>query len=213
MNQERHIIAIVGQKFVGKDTFADYILEHSEIFSKWEKKAFATSLKNVCKAAFHFSDFELSDPKEKEKKSAFWGYSPRELMQIIGTNLFREQFDQNIWIKNLEMDLQNTTNNVIVTDVRFENELVFLYDFCQNQKIKFTIVHILRPLEKNNSLHSSENHEWIQKYYQKWKIIPIENNGSILDFQKKIQLLFGFSGSRHEEVTKLFANTSRCSLL
>jgi len=76
-------------------------------------------------------DFDLSydqlwgDEKEIEDKrypngNSFW--TPREIMQFIGTECMRV-VDDNFWVKALFRKIdENEYKNVILTDVRFPNE-------------------------------------------------------------------------------------------
>lgn len=177
-------IGIVGQKFVGKDTLADYLCQNFP----FEKKAFATGLKNVCKAAFSLSDEDVSCPDKKEIVHPEWGYSPRQLMQIVGTDLFRTHFDKNMWIKCIKMDLdKNENKNIIITDIRFENELNFVRNYCKENNYPFVIISITRNMERNEtSGHASENQDWITKY--KDLMIEITNNNSKDEFYQKIKV-------------------------
>lgn len=46
----------------------------------------------------------------------------REVLQIVGTELLREGFNENIHMASTIADIKDT-DNVIITDTRFENEL------------------------------------------------------------------------------------------
>lgn len=50
--------------------------------------------------------------------------SIRELQQFVGTDIGRNIIDSNIWIKIATEEIKNLSkkNNVVITDIRFENE-------------------------------------------------------------------------------------------
>ena len=174
------IIGVVGKKFSGKDTFADYLCQHYS----FEKKAFASSLKKVCMAAFHLTEEQLTIPELKEKIDDYWGRSPRELMQFVGTDLFRNHFDKEIWTKNMYLELKgNRFKNIVVSDVRFENEMQFLIDYGIEYGIPVFMIQIERDLQRQEDCHSSEKHSWADD-----KMDTITNMSTLEKFYKKIDV-------------------------
>lgn len=50
--------------------------------------------------------------------------SGREVLQIIGTDIFRNNFDNKVWVKALERDIHSHPSSLIlIDDVRFDDEL------------------------------------------------------------------------------------------
>jgi hypothetical protein len=49
--------------------------------------------------------------------------TPRWVLQQWGTNVLRTGFHDDIWIASLENKLRNTTDDVVITDCRFPNEI------------------------------------------------------------------------------------------
>ena len=49
--------------------------------------------------------------------------TPRWVLQQWGTNVLRSSFHDDIWIASLENKLRNTTDDVVITDCRFPNEI------------------------------------------------------------------------------------------
>ena len=61
----------------------------------------------------------------KEVVDPFWGVTPRFMLQKIGTDCIRTHYDEDVWIRALELKLKVLTDNgkdVVITDVRFPNE-------------------------------------------------------------------------------------------
>lgn len=176
------VIGIVGKKFSGKDTCADFLIENFY----FKKFSFANGLKQVCKVAFLLSDTQLHDPLHKEIVDERWGKTPRELMQIVGTDLFRTHFDRTMWLKRLEMELEAlpVRQDVVIPDVRFENEYRFVQEYAQKKGVPCFMIYIERDCEKHD-LHSSENFEWLENYTNSFQVI--ENNSTFTDLYEKIQ--------------------------
>lgn len=113
------IIGLVGKKQVGKDTVANYLVQHYGFL----KHAFAAPLKDACKILFLLEPRQMNDNRLKEKKDLRWGKSPREIMQLVGTDLFRDHVDVNFWVRHMEIWIDEHPNeNIVVSDVRFQNE-------------------------------------------------------------------------------------------
>ena len=120
----KHIIGFMGKKRSGKDTAGDYLVK----YHGYKKYAFASSLKEICKSVFSFTDEQLNGD-EKEVIDDYWGLSPRQALQYVGTDLFRNQISSlipnmgnDIWVNVLERKLKEETSNIVITDIRFENE-------------------------------------------------------------------------------------------
>ena len=76
----------------------------------------------------------------------------REVLQRIGTDALRDNFEKDIWIKILEKE--NPTGNLVISDVRFENEAFWI------RKNGGTVIRIERTDDMAKSIwanHESEN--------------------------------------------------------
>ena len=47
-------------------------------------------------------------------------------MQLLGTDVFRNNFHQDTWILSLEKRLSRIEHNVVITDARFPNEVAMI---------------------------------------------------------------------------------------
>tara|TARA_R100000152_G_C6772179_1_gene198957 strand:+ start:1440 stop:1943 length:504 start_codon:yes stop_codon:yes gene_type:complete len=68
----------------------------------------------------------LDDPELKEKPTnyVFGNKSPRQLMQLLGTEFGRDMVSQSIWIDHLIERIRTAaTENIVIDDVRFDNEV------------------------------------------------------------------------------------------
>jgi len=114
------LIGISGKKRSGKDTFAK-ILQRS-LYEKYETKSFANNLKRICGIITGLPEYYFFDDNYKPYYLEDWGMSVRQMLQILGTESLRDNFDNDIWIKSL-MSTYNDHSNWIITDVRFKGEL------------------------------------------------------------------------------------------
>lgn len=120
------LIGLVGQKNSGKTTVANYLLQKG-----FKEVVFAEPVKRITEIVFGFPyDVLLGDTPEKRKirdtlKDPIWGKTAVEAMQFVGTEIFREGFDKDVWIKIASRKIQEH-DLVVVSDVRFENEVEFI---------------------------------------------------------------------------------------
>jgi hypothetical protein len=114
--------------------------------------------------------------------------TPRQIAQIVGTEVLRAAGDEDIHCENLDL----SSNVIIVSDIRFPNEFEY---FKNNNNINFLPIYIQRDeAEKyiTENSHSSEKN--VFKFSK--KCFEINNNSSLYDLEQQIAwLLFqtGFS--------------------
>ena len=121
---ERTIIGLSGPAGAGK-TYAAHIL-HNVLNEKasggfFKVDSFAAPLK-----AFVLDLVGEKFPLDKDADyPLFPGTTYREVLQRIGTEVMRDSLDKDIWIRSL--DVRNENQNVIIDDVRFENEVDWIH--------------------------------------------------------------------------------------
>ena len=119
-------LQIVGLGFkigCGKDTAADVLCSEFG----YTKMRFADALKEAVATIFGWPREKLDDQRFKAKEDAFWGLSPRTILQCVGTEAMRQQVRDDIWIKALELRIKNFQKGkvlpwIVIPDVRFRNE-------------------------------------------------------------------------------------------
>lgn len=185
------IIGLVGNKGVGKDTVADYLVIHN-----YQKFAFAGILKEATKILFNWSDEKVINNKELLDEN--WNVTPREILQLLGTECLRDIISPKInttitfngntksfsfHVKRLFLDIKELiklNQNIVISDIRFQDEIDFVKFIGGN------IIKIDRKIEKNKfSQHKSEN------YVDKLKGIDsiIDNNSTLKKLYDNIHLL------------------------
>lgn len=147
------IIGLSGKKRAGKTTLAKYVEKKYE----FRRLAFADALKDVAAILFGLTwDQQYGDSKE-EKDPINHGYTPRQILQKLGTDVFRKSFPDAFpefgspWVHKLKTTIErNPDKNYIIEDCRFPDEVEFI------KSLGGMIINIER---KTNVLddHASEN--------------------------------------------------------
>lgn len=139
------IIGFVGLIGSGKDTAADYLVN----FHQFRRDSFAASLKDAVANVFGWNR-ELLEGRTKqsrewrETKDEWWSkrlkmdITPRWVLQNWGTEVCRQGFHNDIWVASMENRLRQSTDSVVITDVRFENEIAAI------KKAGGFVIHIQR---------------------------------------------------------------------
>ena len=118
-NGQPLIIGFAGKARSGKDTAGKYLVDEYQFVHYY----FAKPLKDGAKVMFNLTDEQV---KNKEKIVEPWGKSPRQIYQLLGTDVART-LDVNVWVKNAEMFVKNNPGrSVVITDVRFANESAWI---------------------------------------------------------------------------------------
>jgi len=125
------LISVSGLIGAGKDTVGDFLVDNYG----FRRESFASTLKDACSAIFGW-DREMLEGRtkaaraEREKVDEWWAerlemphLTPRWVLQNFGTEVCRKGFHDDIWLASLENKLRKTTDDIVITDARFPNEL------------------------------------------------------------------------------------------
>jgi hypothetical protein len=125
------IIGFVGFIGSGKDTAADYLVN----FHGFRRDSFANTLKDAVAAVFGWDRVLLEGRTAearawREEVDTWWAerlgipkLTPRWVLQRWGTEVCRKGFHDDIWIASVENKIRKTTDNIVISDVRFPNEI------------------------------------------------------------------------------------------
>ena len=128
------IIGFVGLIGAGKDTAADYLVN----YHGFRRDSFANTLKDAVAAVFGW-DRVLLEGRTKEARAwreevdTWWSdrlgvkITPRWVLQQWGTEVCRKAFHDDIWIASLENRLLKTKDDIVISDVRFPNEIAAIH--------------------------------------------------------------------------------------
>jgi hypothetical protein len=130
------IVGFVGFIGSGKDTAADYLVN----FHGFRRDSFANTLKDAVANVFGW-DRTLLEGRTKEAREwreqvdTWWAerlnmphLTPRWVLQYWGTEVCRQGFHDDIWIASVENKMRKTTDNIVISDVRFPNEIKAIHN-------------------------------------------------------------------------------------
>jgi hypothetical protein len=130
------IIGVCGFIGTGKDTIADYLVN----IHQFRRESFANTLKDAVASVFGW-DRELIEGRTRqarewrEQVDPWWAerlgmpdLTPRWVLQYWGTEVCRRGFHDNIWIASLENKLRNSSDDIVISDCRFPNEIKSIKD-------------------------------------------------------------------------------------
>jgi hypothetical protein len=130
------IIGVCGFIGSGKDTVADYLTN----FHGFRRESFANSLKDAVAHVFGWDRTMLEGRTKqarewREQVDPWWAerlnmpdLTPRWILQYWGTEVCRRAFHDDIWIASLENKLRNSTDDIVISDCRFPNEIKSIKD-------------------------------------------------------------------------------------
>lgn len=128
------IIGLIGFAGSGKGTIADILVSKKG----YTKLAFADAVKDATAAIFGWPRFLLEGDTEqsrewREQKDEWWSkktgkhITPRNMLQLMGTEIGRDMLHPDIWIYAMERRME-LYPNVVIADVRFPNEMRFIQE-------------------------------------------------------------------------------------
>lgn len=131
------IVGISGFINSGKNTVASTLTEQYN----FRQDSFAASLKDACAMMFdwprHMVEGDTKESREwREQVDQWWAaklnipdFSPRLALQLMGTDVIRNHFNEGMWFLTLENRIRkNPDQHVVISDVRFPNEIKFIQD-------------------------------------------------------------------------------------
>jgi len=125
------IIGVCGFIGSGKDTIADYLTN----FHGFRRESFANTLKDAVAQVFGWDRTMLEGRTKqarewREQVDPWWAerlnmpdLTPRLVLQLWGTEVCRKGFHDDIWIASLENKLRTSTDDIVISDCRFPNEI------------------------------------------------------------------------------------------
>ena len=195
------IIGLLGFIGSGKGTAGDILVENN-----FTALSFAGSLKDAVSSIFGWDRALLEGDTEesrvfRETIDTFWSVkfnksiTPRYILQYFGTEVCRENLLDGIWVDSLERKIQQY-DNVVITDVRFKNEISFLKSigavFVQidRRQTRPNWYGYLDSLDKSvfdayavsQNIHKSE-YDWYGNPHIDY---IIDNNGTLQELELKI---------------------------
>jgi Deoxynucleotide monophosphate kinase len=113
------IIGLAGPAFVGKSTVAEYLRDRYG----YQILSYATPLKEalITLTSLHRDNFYTEEGKLRPR-TLFGGKTPREVMQLFGTEFCRNMIVQDFWLRLMKGRLLGIEGDAVIDDVRFQDE-------------------------------------------------------------------------------------------
>ena len=175
------LIGITGKARSGKDAIAKFAWSQYG----FTRIAFADAVKLSAQAKFGLTAAQTWDDELKEVVIPHWNMTPRQMFQMEGTEAGRNVFGGDLWIKRfmLSYNLLKHTDDIIVPDVRFDNEAEAL------RSLGGIIIEVRRGqagLSGSAGTHVSESGLSLPADY------VIDNNGTLEELHEKFEaIVFG----------------------
>ena len=132
------LIGLTGRARAGKDTVGEILAREAG----YATMSFAAPIKEACKVAFALSDEQLFGNEKEAPIKHLGGKSPRQIMQLFGTDFARDMICDDIWLQVAERRMISVKHQVtstsplagfipagiVFTDVRFDNEAQWVRD-------------------------------------------------------------------------------------
>jgi hypothetical protein len=137
------IVMISGKATSGKDTVGDILINKY----KYTKFSFATNLKKSVAGAFGWRVEQLEDQAFKATEDGFWGVTPRQVLQVFGSDTMKKFFPKrlstiskkkhdnlkSIWAQaTVKSLMESDYKRIVITDLRFPEELEAVEEFARN---------------------------------------------------------------------------------
>jgi hypothetical protein len=206
------IIGLVGFIGCGKGTVADLLVENYG----FHKESFANSVKDAVSVIFGWDRNLLEGDtihsrKWREQPDDWWSrkmgrpFSPREALQLMGTEAGRKVFHEDLWLYSVERRI-NPDKNYVIADVRFPNEIKMITDLGGR------VIRVTRgPDPEWYSLaHSINMGKATEKYpevhFSEWAWIgdsnitmTIDNNCALHELPKRVDMMIDWVYNSHVE--------------
>jgi hypothetical protein len=211
------IIGVCGFIGSGKDTVADYLTN----FHGFRRESFANSLKDAVSSVFGWDRTMLEGRTKqarewREQVDPWWAerlgmphLTPRWILQYWGTEVCRQGFHDDMWIAALENKLRSSTDNIVISDCRFPNEIKSIKSaggqiVCVERGIQPHWYDIAlqanrgsinaRDWLKTEMIHASET-SWVGTNFD----AVLDNNGTIEDLFSQVKDLVQDPSLEHIE--------------
>ncbi len=181
-----NIIGLMAEKGSGKDTVGEYLIEKYGYQASW----FAAPMKRGVMEIFDMREEQVFGTQaQKEEVDPRWGVSGRDILQIMGTEMF--QYDIHKYLPNLKVEprmfwverfkkwynsngMRDTP--IVLCDMRFQHEVDMI------REMGGEVWKINRPDVGGNDQHGSETELHNIKNFN-WLL---DNNSTLNELYKKV---------------------------
>jgi len=145
-------------------------------------------------------ELKIEDENWFEDKTEF----TRNILQLYGTEIFRNRVDNNWWVKKLrDRVLANNIQVTFITDTRFPNE-VETFSELNSDEIKTFSVRINRNINTKKSIAEHPS-EIALDNWTAWDFI-VENDGTLDDLRDSAKTIVNYILEEKEECVNYLTN-------
>jgi hypothetical protein len=144
----KRVIGLTGRKGCGKSSVAAILARVHD----FHIRSFASPIKEMLEAMGIPKNY-IYDADDKEKPVPGFGKSARYMMQALGTEFGRHLVHPDVWIRALKNKLDRMAGDVVIDDVRFENEARMIHAYGG------MILRIERPHQQNEGVTDTHRSE------------------------------------------------------
>lgn len=184
------VIALTGVKRAGKDTVADYLVKQhgftrvafadpvrEQVYTLDPILHITYDLQTGVQGPMRLSDWVDTHGWEKAKEHP----EVRRLLQVYATEVVRDQIDPDLWLNLGLAKIRKINGPVVVTDMRFKNELQALVS-----RVHARTARVVRKEAEHADAHRSE-----QELAHVKLDYDIDNNGTIGDLENRVEIMLG----------------------
>lgn len=180
------IVGINGLAQHGKTASATFLQNYLKICGySCDIIAFADPIKYLCKYVFDMTEEDVNTSAGKKRiMEHAYGLTSRQVQQKMGTEAFRDVFDQRIWTDFLARAAAKSEADVIaIPDMRFDNEIVFVDDLPRTHGWSKATMKVFNPnVSAQAPSHVSEKPQPDEKFQS-----IILNSGTLGDLQCAVE--------------------------
>ena len=189
--QQKRVILICGRKGAGKDTLAGAITRagvRMGVDVMIDRLAFADPIKRIVANVLGVPPTVLWGTDAQKEAYQVYGKSARHWMQWVGTEVFRDGVDPNIWADAAVRQIASSSAGLfILTDLRFPNEVEVVGRVATPYVVRVERASLGEPVDSHRSETSGD-------------AIPIDlvvhNDGPVADLDEPaeailVDVLFG----------------------
>lgn len=142
-----YLLGLTGLAGVGKDTIGDRLFANHDFV----QTSFAEPLRGAAMEVFGLNYQHFADRELKHQVVPYWGLTPRQMLQRLGTEAIRNTFGADFWVRRWLQTYEEVAGqeSVVVTDVRFLEEAQMV------RERGGVIVHVIREVPDLEGDHAS----------------------------------------------------------
>lgn len=171
------MIVFIGYNGSGKTTCAK-IMEKEYGYKDYQ---ISSGVKDVARVIFPKIDPELWEGvvnREWREEMFKYGKTPRDILKLIGTDMFRKMLDENIWIERLCDIIGDDIGKISISDCRFTNEMEYIKSRYTNCKFIY--------VRRNNLITNSNEKYQLESLISKCDF-TVDNDGTIEDLKVSLR--------------------------